>query len=261
MNINSQDNTIKQSSNYKYESSEDQAVLDHLSKLLHPEMVFVDVGAGLGKYTFQANKILNKSSIYTIEANPIKFNQLKNNCLDWENLSDNKIHTIQIAISDIDGKTSFYTANIPGIGSVLKSNPYQIQNKFNEIVNWEKITIDSFKIDTLFGTIKPELIKINAPGNELKILEGSKNILNRGNTKFLIKVRVNDADKVEKALDDLYSFMKSFGYYPINFHGMNLFIHPKKCNNYNYMLESSKKIYRRIFPPYFRYWLRNKLKR
>ena len=117
-----------------------------------------------GQYTSQVNKNVNKNSIYSIEPHSVKFEKLKINCCDLENSSYNNIYPLKIALSDHDGS---------------------IKLERNNLSN-ESIIADSYKLDTLFKIIKPDLIKIDVTGQELEILKGSIQILQQGRAKFLI---------------------------------------------------------------------------
>lgn len=194
-------------------------VLDNLSSIVHSGMTFLDIGANSGEYTFQINKILSKSSIYAVEADPIKFKTLKEKCAKWEGDSDNNIYALQITISD--------------------------RNR------WE---VDLFKLDTLFKRINPDLIKIDVEGSELQILQGSTGLLKEGKARFLIGFNKERNSECPNRIAEICNLMNSFGYYPKNFYGKYLFTNPNK-----HLLHTSKRIYRRILPVAFRQWVRSYL--
>lgn len=199
----------------------DKEVLDKLPQILHSGMIFVDVGANLGRYTFEVNKNLNRGSIYVIESDPIKFSKLKDNCAKWEALSNNSIYALKINLSNGQEK--------------------------------EKTSLNSFKLDTLFERIDPDIIKINGTGNELEILQGSTRLLKRGKARFLLVMNKKETPEVQDSSADICSFMNSFGYYPQKIDGKNLFTNPKK-----HLFHRFKKIYRQIVPEAFRRWLKSR---
>lgn len=203
---------------------QEQKILDNISRLLFSEMVFIDIGANSGQYTYQVNNNVGKSSIYSIEPNPVKFEKLKSDCCDWEDLSNNTIYPLQIAISDSDGSIQLESNNLA----------------------------DSYKLDTLFTIVKPNLIKIDAIGQELAILKGSVQILQQGRTKFLIALDKEKNSQSSKSNDDLNNFMQSFGYYSQNFSGMLLFINPRKN-----LLDICIRKYQQILPVLLRQELKN----
>lgn len=241
------------------EDPNEKNVLDHLANLLHPGTIFVDIGANSGKYTFCANKSIERGSIYAIEPDSIKFGQLKENCLKWETLSDNKIHTLQIAISQKEEQLKFYAANSPTIGRIFQQNLSYVKDEIRDTVAWEETIIDSFSLDTLFTAINPDLIKIDVVGDELNILQGSTKILQQGKTRFLIKISHSAVLTDKNNQKSIDNFMQPFGYRATNFYGMHLFCNPKKYKKYNYLIQASRKLYQQLLPGYLRHWTNNSI--
>ena len=237
---------------YFFQNSDNKKVTDTISRLFHPEMVLVDIGANIGQYTFQAEQNMNRCSIYAIEPDPIRFTKLKENCQKWEHLSNNTIYPLQIAISDQDSNVSFYITNSPVSGSFFKHDISHLSNELKNAVIWEEITVASYKLDTLFQKVDPDLVKIDAGGSELAILRGSTSILKRGKAKFLICANKWEGSDIDNGSANINDFMKSFDYYPQNFYGMNLFVNPKKS-----LLYVAKRVYRRILPVVFRQWVKS----
>jgi len=89
---------------YFSEESHEKEVLEHLPEILRSVKIFVDIGASLGQYSFHANKHIRGGHIFAIEADSIRFDELKNNCRKWESLSNNKLQALHAAICDKDGK-------------------------------------------------------------------------------------------------------------------------------------------------------------
>lgn len=194
---------------------------NYWSKLLKQEMVVIEVGSGYGDNIYQINKNLKRGSIYAIELDIKKFKVLKNNCLNWEMLSNNKIHLLQVAISDNN----------------QDNGTYFVEN-----------TTNSYTLDTLFKILQPDIIKINITEEPLKILQGSREILKKGKSKFLITLNP------DKSYEDIDNFMESFGYCAKNFYQMNLFINPHYHKWYDYIFKSLKKALKNITPVPFRYY-------
>jgi FkbM family methyltransferase len=236
-------------------------ILKNLAKILHSGTVFIEIGASKGKFIFDVNKIINQSSLYAIEPDPIKFKQLKENCLKWEQGTDNKIYALNIAIGDRDGQASFKRANLPEGGSLLTSDLSQVKDELKEALSWESISVDIFKLDTLFQRIKPDIIKIDVSGSHLPILQGSTGILKQGKTKFLIEFRHQYISEVADNQDEIHKFMKSFDYYPTEFYGMTLFRNSKKDRQKNLLVEPLKQSIRKIIPKSLLYWLRGFFRR
>ena len=69
---------------YFSEEMHEKSIIEHLPELLKSAKLFIDIGASLGQYTYFANKVMLGGEIIAIEADPIRFEQLKHNCQKWE---------------------------------------------------------------------------------------------------------------------------------------------------------------------------------
>lgn len=232
-----------------------------ISSLLRSESVFVDVGTERGELIFPMIQKVDRISIYAIEPDLIKFEQLKQNSLQWERGSNNKIYALNIAMSDRDGQASFMRSQLPNNKSLFKSNLSQVKDEFKESSSWEEITVDVFKLDTLFKPIKPTLIRIDVGGDELKILQGSVNILKEGKTEFLMNLKHQYTNKSKDSLEQIYKFMKSFDYTPKNLDEAILFVNQQKRDRHKVFFENFKKLFRKIVPATWRYRIKELIKK
>ncbi|MDY6783748.1 MAG: FkbM family methyltransferase [Cyanobacteriota bacterium] len=215
---------------YLSEKTLEKDVLRNLHQLLSSGTIFVDVGANIGQSIFQGNKIIEKGSIYAIEPDPTRFALLKENSRKWEPLYYNTIHVANIAMSDKNSEDEpFFVTNSPVSGFSTKYNLSNLEEKVREAVTWQEITVASYKLDTLFKAIDPDLIKIATGGNELKILQGATKILKKGKARFLIEPYERKSPKISNYnFEDICHWMKGFGYEQKAFYSQVLFSHPKK---------------------------------
>lgn len=203
----------------------EKAVFSQLSRLILPEMVVIDIGAGTGQFTCNLSKVITRCSIYAVEAEPLQFKQLHVNCLKWEENSDNCIYTLQAVVTDKDEAKSLVTDNPD--------------------------TIAFYKLDSLFKIIAPDFIKIKADGNPLKILKGSSSILRKGKARFLIKSSQENQSTDETDSAKIDALMNSFGYYSRDFYGNTLFTNTSKRLGY-----VAKRLYRQLLPETLRRWIK-----
>lgn len=199
-------------------------IIKNLPSILSSVNVFVDIGASLGQYTFYINKHIRGGKIFAVEADPFRFATLKDNCNKWESFSNNKLYPIHAAISDLDGNVPFYITNSSVSGGLfIHSIPYE-SGEEKKTIKWEEIIVRSLKLDTLIKNTNADLIKIDVEGGELRVLRGATKLLQEGETKFLIEIHSWADPKGQSNCTDVYDFMKSFCYYPINFYGHKLFV-------------------------------------
>lgn len=212
---------------YFGEDGHEKEVLNGLSGLLRGATVFVDVGASLGQYTFFANKVMKKGRIIAVEPDPIRFEELARNCDKWRSLSDNELIAVNAALSDKDGKTRFYTTqtNVSGGLFVHEVNSAVLKASEIEALRWEEILVDSCRLDTLLGGVRPDVVKIDVEGAELRVLRGGQEMLKDGKAKFLVELHAGWTDpEGQRDLSEVHGFMASFGYQPSDFCGHALFL-------------------------------------
>jgi len=128
-----------------------------------------DIGAHVGGYSKIITEINPNTKIYAFEPHPKAFEVLKNN------LKNNKITFVNMAISDFDGKASLYDYNISTASSHANLHQgaiekiYQSQSVVSAEVNVTTLDeyIYSHKIDNI------DLLKIDTEGSEIDVLRGA----------------------------------------------------------------------------------------
>lgn len=166
------------------ESSGEVATLKYVRKRLadskEPLTVF-DVGANLGKYALLISKIFQnrKKEIYSFEPSRKTYAQLKDNCG-----KDEDIKMFNFGLSDKEGKVKLYLdEETSGMASVYKRR----LDHFNLSVSIEEEiqlkTLDGFCSENNIKKI--DLLKLDVEGNELKVLEGAKNMLKNKAIRFI----------------------------------------------------------------------------
>ena len=85
---------------YFGEEAFDREEFERFAKTIEGTTRFIDVGASHGVYTYHANKILQNAEIIAIEADPERFQILKENAAKWSAESTNDIRCIHGAASD-----------------------------------------------------------------------------------------------------------------------------------------------------------------
>lgn len=210
----------------------EQKVVTHLPNLLSRARVFIDVGASLGQYTFYANQCMTGGHIIAIEADPIRFEELERNCREWEGLSSNKLTAIHAAVGDRDGEITFYTTNSTLSGGLfIREKQQERLAGSQKLEQWQSVTVNGITLDTLVSqTLNqqiPDVVKVDVEGSELRVLKGSKQLLELGQTKFLVELHNWGDPEGQNDAKDVHRFMASFNYIPAFFQGQPLFIKRK----------------------------------
>ena len=209
---------------YFSDQRHEKETLEHLAELLTGVKVFIDIGASLGQYTYFANHSVKNGWIVAVEPDPVRYEELERNCRRWEALSSNRLRPLQAAICDQDGDTSFYITNSNYSGGLFK-HPLS-----DPAVDWLKITVPCYRLDTLFSDSSPDLVKIDVEGSELRVLRGAQGILKEGKTKFLMEIHSWADPEGQKDASEVFSFMEAYHYKFVEFHGRILFMKSTRRN-------------------------------
>lgn len=163
--------------------------------------VVYDIGANIGNYSFAA-AILGAES-HAFEPDPTMFNYLQKNV----NLNDGiSVSPHQIAVADTDTEATFYQSHYRGAGSLTKKKAEGGGGLKDSVeVPVRKLTTLSTQIST------PDLIKIDAEGQLIEIVEGAKEVLlNHRPVLFFEPHTSHDGVKYSKT--DYVGILKNHGY-------------------------------------------------
>jgi len=138
--------------------------------------VVIDVGAHYGFYTLLTSKIIGKSGcVLAFEPNPANFQGLLKNIQLNESTN---VKAINVALGNFDGKTKLYLWNdTGGHSTVFKRQNWMLveMRKLDDMIEASKLR-----------KVKGMLIKIDAEGAELKVLEGAMNTIKAFKPKLTI---------------------------------------------------------------------------
>ena len=167
------------------------------------KIIVIDIGSNYGNFIDLVINNLNIKKIYAFEPSTVCFNYLK------ENYSMNNIKIINIALSNLKNRKKFFESEI-----LSQSSLYNRKNKFIKKIKNKSIyyvqtnTLDSFykknKSDEIY-----DLVKIDAEGEDFKIINGMKFLLKNFKVK-LLKIEIENYKK--NSLKNIILFMGKFNY-------------------------------------------------
>lgn len=151
----------------------EQSTVDALLSNLPPDGVFVDIGANVGYLSRAMLRDSSPSRVYAIEANPKLIPFLHQNLRRFSN-----VEIFPVALSDSEGKTTFYVGKDSNVSSITEG--YTARHH-NHSVKWTSeiraIEVDKTTGDLLFGHLpKIDLVKIDIEGHELNALQGMEQL-------------------------------------------------------------------------------------
>ena len=165
----------------------------------------MDIGTNVGNYLEFIKKNFKTRQVFCFEPIESLFKELN---LKYITKKD-KIYNI--ALSDKETKKFFYIYEIPSQSSFyIQNDTYKSVQKIKK-----KLKIKTQVFDNIFNkNLKIDFCKIDAQGEDLKILRGMKKNLKNGNIK-LLKVEICFPLMHKDASDsylDILNFLKKFNY-------------------------------------------------
>ena len=127
--------------------------------------VCIDVGASVGNYSGMLLGITN-AEVYSFEPTPSAYALLKK-----KSVENTRLHSIESAVSNIDGFTTFYLE-----GERSERNSLSKEGLFEPVPFNVKVT----KLDTFTKDLqRVDFIKVDTEGYELEVFEGMQETLER----------------------------------------------------------------------------------
>jgi len=183
-------------------SNEKKLLKDNLK---NREIIYVDIGTNVGNYLEFVKKNFKTKKVFCFE--PIE--SLNKEIIFHLRSKIDKIYNV--ALSDIEKKKIFNIYEISSQSSFYKqNNTYKSIQKIKK-----KLKIKTQIFDKIFNqNLKIDFCKIDAQGEDFKILKGMKNNLKKGNIK-LLKVEIGfpiHYKDVQNNYLDILNYLKKFNY-------------------------------------------------
>lgn len=166
-----------------FSKSGEKWVLTHVKSKLEKksEIIIFDVGANIGEYTKQIKNIFGNLPIriYSFEPSKSTYTKLKQNIGEQKN-----IFIYNIGFNDEDIVTNLYSnESSSGIASIYQRNLQHLETKLDQVDTIELTTVDNFCAKHSIPFI--DFLKIDVEGNELKVLQGAKKMIENGNINYI----------------------------------------------------------------------------
>ena len=172
------------------------------------KIMLVDVGANLGGYTSLILKNTRVKEIHIFEPSKKCFGYLK------KKFTQNKIYISNKALSNTNKMNTFYESEV-----LSQSSLHKVKNKFNSnLENTDVYKIECVTLDKYFYGRKKnfviDLLKIDAEGEDLMVLEGASKLLKNKNIR-LIKIELLNSfnQKNNSNINEIMFFLNKYNYY------------------------------------------------
>ena len=178
---------------------EDMGFLLHA---LHPNEIFVDVGANVGAYTILASKVVKSSSV-AFEPLPDTARRLRDQVL-----INDIVPCVEIRNIGIGNKQEI----LPFTNNQDTTNKVSLETGLGNTTPVSVSTLDAELIDS-----NKYFIKIDVEGFEYNVIEGGSKILSSGNVSALIIELNGSGDSFGHTNQDVHHKLLGFGFLPISY--------------------------------------------
>lgn len=155
--------------------------------LLKPTDTVLDVGANIGRWTYQFSKAVPQGRVYAFEPIPETFHYLEGTA---EKLSN--VTALNVAASDCKGSFLMTVPEYEGGGRDL----YRA-----EIRDDGNVSIQTDTLDNLFPDTAPALIKCDVEGHEVQCINGARKMISASHPAWMIEVEHSETFELMGSLD------------------------------------------------------------
>ena len=173
------------------------------------KITLVDVGANLGGYTELVVKNTKYKEIHIFEPSRKCFEYLKNK------FNKKNIYINNKASSNVNKINIFYENEV-----LSQSSLHNKKNKFNSnLKTINKYNVECITLDSYFSKKKSnfmiDLLKIDAEGEDLNVLKGSKKLLKNKKIKLIKIELLNTHDRFKKNsnINQIIFFLNKYNYF------------------------------------------------
>ncbi|MEO1052788.1 MAG: FkbM family methyltransferase [Bacteroidota bacterium] len=176
-------------------------IIELLKNNLKQDTCFIDVGANLGFFTCLGGVLCSNGSVHAFEMDP--------KCIPLieENVGLNKLDNVTVnnnAVSDREG-----VEKIPDLST---PDPRLMILKPSD--DAEGIEVQGISLDDYFkkNEIKPDFVKVDAEGAELKVLKGMPDTLKRNDVKILVEIHCQKLPNFDANFKDVLTILHDNGF-------------------------------------------------
>lgn len=195
-------------------TTKEPGTVQWIEENIKPGSVFYDIGANVGVFAIIAHKTAPTAKVYAFEPNFGTYKSLVFNLM--ENKCQKEVSPLMIPLSAKTGRTSFFYQSLEP-GTSQHSVDESVDGEGKAFIPVLSTGVISYSIDDLvtkYGFEYPTHIKIDVDGMEYDILQGARNVLEKGSVQSII---VEFCKKNPKS-QLIEGYLKSMGYQPKDKH-------------------------------------------
>ena len=189
-----------------FESDYEKENVAFLTKICKPGMTVIDIGAHLGLMSVIIAKLIGENGkVYAFEPTPKTFLLLKK-IISLNNF-DKTIIPFNKAASNFTGLVDFFVDENEG------SNANSLVNRKDKNRTSQKMEVDT--LDNIVDNLKLEkldLVKIDAEGSELDVMNGAKKIIEKYKPIIILAIHPPLIKNNNQKTEDIFDLIQSIGY-------------------------------------------------
>jgi FkbM family methyltransferase len=191
----------------RYKRSVTKSELVDLAALFQgrePKVIF-DVGANVGFLTWQFTKTFGNAVIHAFEPDPAP-----RRTLESTHRGNSRIQIFPIAAAESDGELAFVQRRVSCNSSLLELAAKAGGNG-ETTIRVQACTLDRFCAEHSVAHI--DLLKIDTEGADLRVLQGARNLLEKGAIDVVMtEVFFVATYKQQATFDEIAGFLKAYGF-------------------------------------------------
>ncbi len=190
----------------KYRTKDDKGGIKYILETIQPNDVVFDIGAHKGGYLYFFQQLVgSKGKVFAFEPQSFLFNYLQkiHGLFKWKN-----VQLYHLALSDSEGSVTLFIpvkenkkTSSPGATIVAGTH----EDAVTETVQTQ--TLDSFAQQQ---NTRVDFIKLDVEGNELKVLKGAINAINKYHPKIIVECERRHVGEAQ--VKETIAFIESLGY-------------------------------------------------
>ena len=175
-------------------------------------MTVFDLGAHIGILTLAAaGRVGPKGRVYAFEPSPETARTLERHIAlnGWQD----RVEVVRAVASDLDGTVPFYVSGMSMAASLGREN-MEVLSPDRPAEGAVKLEVPSVTLDRFCAScgVKPDVLKIDVEGAELRVLRGARNLLATRRLTILCEVHPKQMEYCASSFEELHAYLEDVGY-------------------------------------------------
>jgi FkbM family methyltransferase len=170
-----------------------------LPRFIPEDGVCVDIGANIGLFSYHMATLAPRGQVHCFEPRSDLIETLKRNLANFSNIVPRRL-----AVSDFNGPTRVTVDPTHGLSTTVKELAG---------AGLRKQAVEAVRLDDYCANFdRVDFIKIDVEGNEMRVIDGSRNTLRKHRPVVMCESVMRDLRPQGRSVYELFSMMSAVGY-------------------------------------------------